>query len=289
MKKKLQHLELNLSQDESRSLAAALDEICCDPNIKTEDDILSSSQRLVKFFPEKLGSALGEISKNKSDVTSLIVHNLPIKKPDGFSKHDKNSELILAALTHIIGPVFVAPHHRDGKALLDLIPKNTDAGKQLSTGVELEWHTEDAHLSHLARFICLLGLRGDPQAKTLISDINISTVDEELLTLFSARGYIIRSDESYRKNHKENTPLISEGKTDLYHLRYDPSFTEFVSREYFDASQQLKTLLDQNHKEFQLETGDLLIFNNKISSHKRSNFNPSYSGADRWVQRIMLS
>ena len=289
MKKKLQHIELNLSQDESYSLATALSEIGSDPSIKTEGDIFSFGQRLVKSFPERLLRALKDISKNKSEAVSLIVHNLPVKRPNGFSKNDKNSELVLAALAYSIGPAFVATNHRDGKALLDLIPKKVDAGKQLSTGVELEWHTEDAHLSHPARFICLLGLREDAQAKTLISDINISTVDKELSTLLSARGYIIQSDESYSKNHKENTSLISEGKNDLYHLRYDPSFTEFVSREYDDASQQLQRLLDQNHKEFQLETGDLLIFNNKIASHKRSNFNPSYSETDRWVQRIMLS
>jgi alpha-ketoglutarate-dependent taurine dioxygenase len=119
--------------------------------------------------------------------------------------------------------------------------------------------------------------------------MNISTADTESLTLLSAKGYIIRSDESYKKNHKENTALISKSESDLYHLRYDPSFTEFIAKEYDDSSRQLKLALDQNHKEFQLETGDLLIFNNKISSHKRSNFNPSYSGTDRWVQRIMLS
>lgn len=114
-------------------------------------------------------------------------------------------------------------------------------------------------------------------------------VDKELLTSLSEKGYTIQSDESYRKNYKDNTSLISKDETDLYHLRYDPSFTEFVAKEYDNASEQIKLLLDQKYKEFQLGTGDLLIFNNKISSHKRSNFNPSYSKTDRWVQRIMLS
>ena len=288
MEKRLRHLEIFLSDYMYQSLNINLLKFE-HLNIKNEMDILLLGKEIATFLPTNLIDALKEISRDNSNISSLIVHNLPVEKINKFSEINMNSKLILAALTHIIGHAFVAPDHREGKILQDLIPKKDDIGKQLGTGTELEWHTEDAHLLHPARFICLLGLIGDKQAKTFVSDINISLIDNKLLELFSKQEYIIYSDESYHKSYVRKTALINNVDShDIYHLFYDPFFTKFTSEKYVIASRQLKILFDENNKEFQIDSGDLLIFNNKISAHKRSNFNPLYSDTDRWVQRIMI-
>lgn len=282
----LRSLAYELTDEERSYLSRAISAIT--PAATDERTLIEAGKGIADSFPEGLSRLLHEMSAPKSDVASVYIRNLPVDCPNGFTKPDYASEILLGMLTRYLGEPMVVPHHRDGALLMNLIPKKADKDKQLGSGTDLEWHSEDAQVHDSAHFICLLGLRADPNAYTFVSNVDVSSLNEPLLASLQSASFSIRTDESYNQAYQQITPAITNDVHDLYHLRYDPSFCEYLTPESEVAGRQLHSLFEQYNDAFCVKTGELLIFNNRIAAHKRSTFVPTYSETDRWVQRIMI-
>ena len=280
--------ELFIEPENARALRDCLLKNNLSFDDSSEADIFEAGRILKNDLPPLLGKALMEMAAHKSQQAALLIRGLPIEPPIGKRKNGRESEILLAAIGSLLGTPFVADGHRGGHYFLDLIPNEADAAKELGTGTELQWHSEDAQLSNPPRFICLLGLRGDKNTRTLVSTVQVSALHSKLVSVLSKPLYTFLSDESYMSTHKEISPVISPDIQDLYRLRYDVKFTELVSSEASEAYQDLGRTFDKKSRSFHIKTGDLLVFNNKISAHRRSAFRPSYTEDDRWVQRLMV-
>lgn len=284
---RLRSASLRLSPGEAEDIAAVSESI--ELASATDQEILAAAEDLIAALPQRLKDAIAGLSAGSDPATLLYVQGLHVGKVAGFSKAGKGSELLLAAVASLLGSPFTAPDHRDGSPFLDLIPIKKDKDKQLGTGTELKWHTEDAHLDEAARFICLLGLRGDESAKTLVSTLDLSAIEDNALeeSLRSVRTHI-RSDESYSRHVTAGTPTLTGTGKDSYRLRFDPEFTDYADPATKHTHCILERLLEESALTFSVGEGDLLIFNNYTSAHRRSDFTPTYSETDRWVQRIMV-
>lgn len=283
----LRPIRLELSQSERDALNSAVQALQA---TASADNLFSLGVELSTIFPSRILEAFKLLKDGSHRVALIHISGLPPSKVEGFKKEGFSSELILAAVAHLLGRPFVATNHRDGSPFLNLIPRRVDKGKQLGTGTELEWHSEDAHLDHAARFICLLGLRGDPQAKTLVSLLNAATLtDDEWAKVLRSQKILIRSDDSYSETMVSGAPTLSHSPSDAYRIRFDPEFTLYPGPEVQCALDQFKKKLESTAYTVTVGAGDLLVFNNYLCAHKRSDFTPSYADTDRWVQRIMVS
>jgi len=161
-------------------------------------------------------------------------------------------------------------------------------GKQLATGTELGWHTDDAHDTEPCRYIALLCLQGG-DAHTCISPYNPNLLEQSTRNILSQPLFTISSDESYRIKSTLRTPILDKEKEGALLLRFDPYFTTCDAKEGQQALDTLAMTFNSNHESVCLKPGDFLVINNRIVAHARSSFTPDYSASDRWLQRLIIT
>lgn len=240
-----------------------------------------------EIFSDSIVDYIRLFRKNYHQFCSLQIKNLPLK--NNKDKIDTRlCEFILHNIASVLGKPFAYKDHREGKIIFDLIPKEEDKHKELGTGTHLGWHTDDAHDKNNCKFIVLLCLRGDKNAKTFVSRLNEKEIKSSILEELKEEKYIISSDNSYSKKQSIKTPIVSKDKNGATHLHYDPSFTETQDGRSSKALNYLEKYFDKDYQEYCLSSGDLLVINNRISAHARSNFEPNYDQNDRWLKRVIV-
>lgn len=225
-----------------------------------------------------------------SNAPFLYLHELPTTELMDSENGEEEINLFLLALGSLLGEVFSYSNHRDGKLIFDIFPVKADAGEQLGTGTELDWHTDDAHAQDQCDFICLLCLQGDPNALTLVTNEDwFMHVKPEVQELLMRNVFTIHPDKSYHGAESLTTPVIKQDKSGTIELRYDPSFTETDDEDAKAALSGLEKTFAENSTSVALKSGDFLVINNKVAAHARSNFNPSYEKKkDRWLKRVIV-
>ena len=114
---------------------------------------------------------------------------------------DRTSEFVLLTVARRLGqPVGYRPEH-GGELVQNILPVRGSESRQLSTSskVELLFHTEAAFHPHRPRYLLLLCLRGNPQARTTLASIREIVRMLPLgvrRTLFEPR-FRTAADESY--------------------------------------------------------------------------------------------
>jgi L-asparagine oxygenase len=70
-------------------------------------------------------------------------------------------------------------------------------------------------------------------------------------------------------------------------MTYDNYLMKGLTAEAQRALEALRTAASRSIEEVVLESGDLLVLNNKTVIHGRKPFQPRYDGTDRWLLRAM--
>jgi L-asparagine oxygenase len=194
------------------------------------------------------------------------------------------SEAVSVALLHPLGRLATHADKRDGAVVSDLYPKKSDAAAQLgSNSVFLEWHTDEAFHDVPPSFVCLYGVRGEPLAQTLIAEFNCSELPPEIARVLSEPHFSIRSDGSHAVLGQRKKAAVLDGEGADALVRYDPVFTDFDNAEAELAFAQFEAFTLRKSLSFTIDTGQALIFNNKIGIHARTEFPPRFDGTDRWI------
>lgn len=254
-------------------------------------------------FPKGLAeSILQEVAPDLARrLTAFADHGSPLgfflidgMSPDLVRQDSKaSSAALLLCIAGLIGSPFRTMGHRTDALIHDIYPVRQDATKQLGSGsVELTWHTEDAHAERNPDFIGLLCMRGDPRAKTLIARVRPEELDDGVTSALARPDFLIAADESFDATvtGRPVKPIpVLKGPADKPTVRFDPLFTECLTRQAEDALQRLREHLDRGAIEVTLEAGNFLLIDNRCAVHARSAFEPKFDGSDRWVRRITIA
>lgn len=226
-------------------------------------------------------------------VPAVLIKNLPIDSElpatDTHSRDRKKtaiSEAVCATLLAPLGRLAGYSDKRGGQVISDLYPKKSDKGMQLGSGsVFLEWHTDEAFHCIPPSFVCLYGLRGEPNAQTLVADFNLKDLPEDLRIILSSDLFRISADGSHTvKEQTSQVPIIKMERTRSI-IRFDPIFTKSNSKEAQEALQVFAKIALQNILTFTISTGSALLFNNYRGIHARTEFAPRFDGTDRWINK----
>jgi L-asparagine oxygenase len=103
--------------------------------------------------------------------------------------------------------------------------------------------------------------------------------------------FVTAIDDSFRTHGEPNKnillPILTQTKDGL-----TICFDEFFMRgKTFQAQEALDKLLEsikQNTKEVVLQTGDVLVLDNRKLVHGRKSFQARYDGTDRWLLRTLV-
>jgi L-asparagine oxygenase len=190
----------------------------------------------------------------------------------------------------VLGTPYGYARQRGGALIQDFRPTKEDAAKQVGTASgALAWHTEDAHAELNPDFIALLCMRGDPQAKTLVSRVHPDELDPGTREALSRSDYIMTADTSYTDHEqlRGSFPVLT-GSPELPIVRFDPLYTTCRQVDGEAALMRLREHIDAHAVSVLLEGGDLLFIDNRCAVHARAAFEPRYDESDRWLRRVSV-
>jgi L-asparagine oxygenase len=220
--------------------------------------------------------------------------------PDGRVTQDKPtmaSEYSLLLTMMYLGEPIAYQDEKEGMLIQNLCPVRGQEHKQENTGsVFLEFHTENGFHPFKPDFIGLCCLRADHErvAKTATASVwrALETLSADTIALLRKPAYRTRLPSSFLKRqtkaaYASPVPILSGG-AEKPELCIDFYATDGLSTEAQHAFEALKRALEHVIIEVVLLPGDLLLIDNRVAVHARTDFQPRYDGQDRWLQRLFV-
>ena len=265
-------------------------------------EFLRAAGRAARLLAPEVHDALCDFADMGAPAGALLIKGLPVghvpptpASPLDGSGKDHLSELVLLTVARRLGqPIGYEPEH-GGDIVQNLLPTRGDVARQTSTssGVELEFHTETAFHPHKPRFLLLLCLRGDPEAKTLLCSISqvMGALPLGVQQVLREPRFRTGVDESFtgRRSDRLGNPMaVLAGTEEAPTFTFDADLMTGLDPEAAEALEALRTVIRAEHISVALEAGDLLVVDNTLSVHGRSPFTARFDGTDRWLQRTFV-
>lgn len=268
---------------------------------------LQSAQEILFNLPSTFLSNLLSFKKEGNQDGYLQVKGLPFDQElidtpsSGEAARQRNvflSEFHLSMVSLLLGELY-GFYQESGTAVFgNVIPskKNQHVQASDSSQVFLQLHTEIAFHQYKPDFLILYCLRQDHNktAKTFVSSIRnaLSFISPKACDELRKRQFSIACDYSFgnldgKNNTIKEMAILGGSKTDPY-MVYDSDLMVPQTKAAEAAMDELNTALCHSMREVVLETGDLLVIDNRRTAHARSMFDASYDGKDRWLQRVMV-
>lgn len=184
---------------------------------------------------------------------------------------------------------------QQGSLIQNIVPVHKTETQQISTSskVELGLHTETAFHPYKPDYVMLLCLRGDHKAITTYANLSdiLRQLDLETRRVLKQKWFTTGIDLSFRTNQEpdKNIPISIVGELDgMLTLTYDEVLIQGTNDLACGALEKVKQAIKNCTQEIVLNTGNLLVIDNRNTIHGRKPFQPRYDGTDRWVQRVLV-
>lgn len=205
------------------------------------------------------------------------------------------ASLLLTAVTVMLGEPFNYASLYKGRIVQNMVPVRKmefTQTSQSSTGM-LDWHCEDSFREDRCDYAGLLCLRGDTSAASKYAQVKDADLSNEQLSILRQPRYHVRPDPAHvLPDDMPMRPLaILSGSESSPEIAYDTHHLEVVDEADGEAETALRDLgvaLDKAAISHVMQTGDLLIFDNKRVVHARTPFSARFDGTDRWLMRTMI-
>lgn len=289
--------EREAAADEFASSARALKDRSLD-----DEELLTEAELAGLRLPRRVLEALGGFRRHGNDAGVLLLRNMPVDltppatPTDGFLPHWH--ELPVAtfaqlAVASTVGAVIAYADEKHGAIVQDVAPVEGAEKRQENSGtVYLELHTEDGFHPYKPDFITLMCIRPDHgrTARTVVG------AAARALPLLSARTAAVLRESRFRLRVSSS---FGNGSTDLLtgplpvlsgsatapDLLADFHAMEGIDDEARTALEDIKAAFLATLRGGVLETGDLLVVDNRTALHGRSEFAARHDGTDRWLRR----
>jgi L-asparagine oxygenase len=269
-----------------------------------EDFIKNSKWALMKSLPDEIVRSLTDMKISPTPPGVVLLRNLPLDDnlpptPEnglrsGFTKKTSISEAVLIGIMSLTSEVFGYEEEKEGSLVHDVVPQEKSRDALSNEGWEREFgfHTENAFCEHRPTTLGLLCLKSDENAVTSVADIRdalkiLSKRDQRQLRManFQIRTpYVL--DNNMPPVWTKPVPVLS-GLTSSPEVRVT-LYKDGTLPLNIDAKKALSRLnfaFNQIKQDICLDSGDLLLLNGRTTVHKRTGFNPTFDGNQRWLQR----
>lgn len=265
-------------------------------------EMLQGIRLASRVLPESVVEAVMRFGETSSKSGALLIRGCPVgdlpmtpDTPTAHTEKDRTSEWTLLSVARLLGhPVGYLPEH-GGDLVQNICPTRDGAVRQVSTSskVTLLYHTEASFHPWRPRWLLLLCLRGDENAKTTLVSVNdiLPRLSERSRTVLGARKFRTGIDESYaggRSSAMSEPHAVIEVSNGVSSIRYDAELTQGLDEEARQALEELNQVLATCEGGVVLQPGDLVIVDNTVAIHGRSPFEPRFDGYDRWLQRAFV-
>jgi L-asparagine oxygenase len=259
------------------------------------------------LLPRRVRKHVAQFSLYGTREGFLVVRGLPLEPdlpptPPDNTHHLGETTITAAAqaiLNHCAGEMVGYEAEGAGQLFQDMVPSEQaiDTQTSLSSGVELELHTEQAFSLLKPDLISLGALRGARDAATYVLGAR------DLLAVFDpAERELLREplwttgvDQSFRVGRHDFIagPLrgpfpIIEGSEDDPFIRFDQDLDWGITAQAELLRQKIIELYPQVRTSYTLAPGELLLIDNHRVVHGRSPFRARFAGSDRFIVRSFV-
>ena len=207
----------------------------------------------------------------------------------------QRAALLLVGVSTMFGEPFNYSSLWGGRLVQNMIPvkgKEYQQTSQSSSGT-LDWHVEDGFREDRCDYAALLCLRGDPAASSMYAQAKDLQIPSELKETLRQKRFQLRPDTAHVMTGE--VPLrqvaVLTGPEAEPEICYDTHHITPIDPSDIVAANALRELhlnLDKARVSHIMETGDLLIFDNRRVVHARGPFTARFDGTDRWLMRTMI-
>jgi L-asparagine oxygenase len=295
---------LELSEDEIDILLNLAYQLVISPSDEP-DRYCKKSKELSDRLPPRIISVLQNFAEYGSPTGFLLIQNMPTDRfsiPPTPSNNDLKSgektilSCIQSIILHSISEMIAYEAEGYGRLFQDIVPSQDMEQFQtsLSSGVELELHTEQAFSKLRPDILSLACLRGDHSALTYILPVQaiLENMCEEELVILRKPLWKIGVDLSFKLNGNEflegdiRGPFsILRGSSEHPYLVFDQDLTIGITEEAEKMKNKIIDLYYTHRIKHNLKPGEILLLDNRRAVHGRSQFSPRYDGTDRFLIR----
>jgi L-asparagine oxygenase len=173
----------------------------------------------------------------------------------------------------------------------DIVPIKSNSSLQTSSSSEnpLEIHTEQAFSEDRPNYLCLACLRGDPNAITYLLSLEtlLKNLTPKEIDCLKSKEWLCRVDISFVRGGAKDTlrgpmAILQDDGTKLV---FDQDLMMGMTQRADDLIDRIVEIYEQHKTGIVLESGDVLVIDNRKMVHGRSKFTPRYDGTDRFLIR----
>lgn len=271
------------------------------------EEFLLQAELAFHELPKDLRRSVIEFKREGNKYGGLLLKSLPIDKAlpvtpadskKSLNKKTFESEFWIASIAGGIGDPINYSQEKDGEIFQNICPTphNAAALSSESSIIDLDFHTETAFHPFLPDFVMLLCLRPDHErvAKTFFASTR------HMIPFLPLKYRAVLFEDQFRSGIdfsfgsesglQGNGPIMAVFHGDPYDpfMKYDLDLMKGLNENAEEALRQMKLAANKAKNYVYLNTGDLLIIDNRRSVHGRSFFKPRYDGMDRWLQRVYV-
>ena len=267
-----------------------------------DESFIDQAEKKARLLPAVVRDALREFHAHPHKSGGLLIKGLTVgdlpatpATPTESTTKDCTSELTLLTVAKCLGePVGYEPE-LGGRLIQNLVPTKTASDRQVSTSskVPLMFHTEAAFHPHRPSYLLLLCLKGDPAALTTLASIRevLPLLNDDVVSVLFQLRFRTAVDESYlhgRTNVLGELVSVLSGDLESPTIMFDADLMVGEDAEAQAALEALSRAVESCHTGVCLEAGDLLVVDNAVAVHGRSQYSPRFDGTDRWLQRTFV-
>lgn len=274
-----------------------------------QERFLLEAELFFQALPEPIRRGVCELKSGLRRLPFLVFSGLPVEAdlpPTPVNSRRPPRERALlgewmsAAFARALGEPFGYLQENEGELFQNNAPVKRHEREQSgeSSREELLFHTDASFHPLPPDFVVLYCLRPDPERTAVTSfaavdDIlaELAPAERELLfqPRFLADGVEYDYDEvGVRSNRRPRVPLLS-GPPERAFLAYDRDIHRPLDAEAAEALRAFNAAMESRAVHVRLAAGDVALFDNRRSIHKRSPFHARYDGTDRWCLLTYVS
>ncbi len=246
-------------------------------------------------LPERLARSLYAV--RQGDGRPLLVRGLPVPAPlpatptrrDGtWTAATLRARTLMALALSPLGHLYNFRRRRAFDVIDDVFPIYVDRDSQVGTNrCFLDWHVEDGFHPAKADLLALYCLRGDPDALTYLCNARDLDLPQDVHKALQRPDYLLRTDPTMTTDSPPVRVAVLTPGSDP-EIVYDPAYMYGCTPEAQHALETLRPAVQRAACSVALESGDLLVIDNRRTLHARGEYRPSYDGTDRWLLRALM-
>jgi L-asparagine oxygenase len=271
-------------------------------SLSNPEGFLLEAELLFQSFPEPIRRAVLELKNGMRRYPFALFSGMPTDPKLPPTPLDSRrprlespmlGEWLTGAFTRALGEPYGYVQQNEGEIFQNNSPVKLHATAQSgeSSATELWFHTDASFHPLPPAFVVLCCLRPDQAREATTS---FASVDDILAELTPRQRQVLREprflsdgveydydDVNQRGNRMTTVPLVY-GSEEYPFLAYDQDVHRPLDPEAAEAMRAMNVAMELVARHVKLDAGDVAIFDNRRSIHKRSPFKAKYDGSDRW-------